>query len=219
MFDFSDQTAPEPARQLAPTLWSAYSSYSLHALVSTMIACRSEPPSILGAVPSGYRTRLDSPGQVNRTENFFVLDPVIMYGMPYRPALLKSGCSPAFKPIAETSVEEFEATGNVSTRLFQTLVAGKIGQFVIGGGVAAEAVGPDAPTATIARSAATTIDRRAERWCMSRCSPIERLTSTRTMVPVGRTELNPRCAIAPGPRRGAGRWRPPSRAGRSVARR
>jgi hypothetical protein len=104
---------------------------------------------------------LDSAGQVNRTEYFFVLDPVIMYGMPYLPALLKSGCSPAVRPIAETSVAEFDATGSVSTRLFHTLVAGKIGQFVIGGGVTADAVGPDAPTATIARSAARTIDRRA----------------------------------------------------------
>ena len=70
------------------------------------------------------------------------------------------------RPIAAIIVAEFAATGSVSTFLFQTFVAGKIGQWVMGGGAAADAVGPEAVRARAARMAARPNDRRPTRWCM-----------------------------------------------------
>ena len=60
--------------------------------------------------------------------------PTMLYGMPYPPALLKSGCSPAVRPIAATSVSLLAATGRPSTRRFQTLLAGRTGHADTEGG-------------------------------------------------------------------------------------
>ena len=57
--------------------------------------------------------------------------------MPYPAYEPKSGWKWARAPMVGTRVAEFDATGNPSTRLFQTLLDGKSGQLEVGGGGAA----------------------------------------------------------------------------------
>src|SRR3954453_24269024 len=53
-FDVRSNTAPDPAVGLPPFQCAAYSSYSVHVSWSSMIAWRSEPPSIWISLPNGY---------------------------------------------------------------------------------------------------------------------------------------------------------------------
>jgi hypothetical protein len=57
LFEESFQIAPEPACQRPPRRSRAKSSYSVHELLSTRIACRSPPPSIFTFEGIGYGPR------------------------------------------------------------------------------------------------------------------------------------------------------------------
>ena len=76
----------------------------------------------------GYGPGFDSEAYRKRTRRLGVLLGTVFTGMPYPANEPKSGWTGALSPMAAINVAESEATGRLSTRLFQTFEAGKIGQ-------------------------------------------------------------------------------------------
>src|SRR5215208_2272099 len=107
----------------------------MHERRSIIRTCRSPSapaPSILGLPGIGYGPTSDSAWYSNSTELHGVSQDTELTGMPYAGFEPKSGwrwLDLAF--IVEISTAEFEATGSVSTRRFQTFVRGRIGQRVM----------------------------------------------------------------------------------------